>query len=136
MADATLIARMRVLAPEFASSGTYPDSTLEVYLDGFAAQVTGIRWWGAGQRYLDGLCYAAAHRLTMALRGAGGVGTGAVGAVSSASAGPQSISYDTSGGGYGSGSALVADMRQTPHGLAWLALRDSCARRVPGLAGG
>lgn len=135
MADATLIARMRALCPEFASAGTYPDATLGIYLDGWAAQVTGTRHFGSGQRRTDALCYAAGHRLTMVLRGAGGAGTGMVGAVASASAGPQSVSYDAGLGGYTSVGALGADMRQTPHGLAWLGLRWGAAAAVPGLAG-
>lgn len=133
MADSTLIARMRVLCPEYASVSDYPDATLAVYLDGWAVQVTGTRWFGSGQRRTDALCYAAGHRLTMALRGAGGPGAGSVGAVSSASAGPQSVSYDVGLGGYTSGSALAADMRQTPHGLAWLGLWSTCASMVPGV---
>lgn len=118
MASASTLTRMRTLAPEFASTSDYPDATLSIWLDDIAARAVGRTPFGLD--YTNALCLYAAHALTMALRSASGPGSGSVGAVTSVSAGPQSISYGLAVGA--TSSDTIAWLRQTTHGLAYLAI--------------
>lgn len=133
MADAAVIALLRQLAPEFSDAGTFSDAMIAARLDGWASAVTGRR--PAGTRYDLALAYAGAHRLTLDLRATGGTGSGSgsasVGAVSSASAGPLSLSFGGAATTRSTRSAPEADLMQTSYGLAWLGIMRTRAAAVP-----
>lgn len=125
MADQSTIDLVRSVAPEFSDAATFPDAVIAVRIDGWADAVTGFSFFLG--KYETALAYAAAHRLTLDLRGSGGTGSGSgsatPGAIAMAKAGPQSI-------GYAANTSWVlnpadADWASTTYGMAWLALRDS-----------
>lgn len=107
-----------------ASLTALPDATL----DAAARAVYHLTGRAAfGDAWLAAMSAGTAHRAVMWSRSATAGGSGsAVGAVTS-------ISERTRSVGFGSGAATAplgaadADWTQTPHGLEWLALRDSRA---------
>lgn len=138
MATAAQIALVRSVAPAYADASTYPDDVIEVRIDGFAASITGVRHFG--QRYDLALAYAAAHALETDLRQTGGTtsgsGSASVGSITSASAGPQSISFGGAATSKVAYSDLAADLSQTVYGRHWLTLWSTRPRAVPGVIRG
>jgi hypothetical protein len=118
MASASVLALFRALAPEFSATA---DATVEALID---IRILSINSTAFGARTSEAVALLVAHELTMQARAAAS-STGAlgVGALTSVRAGDLSLSY----GAPSSVSLSHEDdaLRQTHHGLAYLAIRDS-----------
>lgn len=114
MIDAAL-ATFRILAPEFAA---VEDAEVRAML-GVVSGWIHVPTFGA--RSGEALARLAAHELTLQRRASAG---GGVGPIQSVGTGGLSVTY---GALTATGSASDDALRQTLHGLAFLALRDSRA---------
>lgn len=110
------LATFRILAPEFSG---VPDAEVQALL----SVVQGwISFPVFGARSGEAMARLAAHELAMQRRAS--AGAGGVGPVQSAGTGGLSVSY---GALTPTASASDDHYRQTTHGIAYLALRDSRA---------
>ena len=89
----------RTMYPEFVSTDTYPDATINVWLP-IAEQFVNGTEWGWNDNADLGVCLVLAHFLSLGQRnilasGKGGIPGSNVGAVASKSVGGAAISYNT-----------------------------------------
>jgi hypothetical protein len=121
---ATALSRFRLYAPEFASVS---DGDVGLLIDDAAEVLLPAAW---GTIYPQALARWAAHLQTLAARAAAAApGLGGGGSVSSISTGALSVAFGSSG--YTASTASDAWLSTTPHGLAFLALRDTRAATAP-----
>lgn len=123
---------LRILVPEFAAVGDFPDATVDVFLD-VAAQQHNAASFGA--TFQTAMIYFAAHLLALAYpAGVGsaiGAGAGA-GAITSKKAGDLSVGYGAASGGVAGGVTLGdADLMTTAYGRRYLSIRNSRSARSP-----
>lgn len=110
----------RVLAGEFAATA---DGTVETMLETVTVRVSSAAF---GARTTEAIVRLAAHELTLIARAtAGSLGFAAVGTPTSLRAGDLSVGM--AGPSSASRNAEDDSLRQTHHGLAYLAIRDSRA---------
>lgn len=119
MTTTSVLGLFRILAAEFAATA---DASVEAVIDIVTLHVSSAAF---GARTSEALARLTAHELTLLARAAAvAAGNAGVGAVTSLSAGDVSVSY----GGLSTSSIAGDDhLRQTHHGLAFLAIRDSRA---------